>query len=130
MDAKLLNGLSLAYMGDAIYELYIREFILKMGYNKVNELHKHVVKYTSGEAQAFIIHSMLENNVLSEDELSIFKRGRNSHIKTSRKNISLSDYLDATGFEALLGYLYLDNQKERLEELINYSIEKRSGNND
>ncbi len=130
MDAKLLNGLSLAYMGDCIYELYIREFILKMGYNKVKDLHKNAVNFTSGEAQAFIIHSMLSENMLTEEELTVFKRGRNSHINSVRKNIKLQDYLDATGFEALLGYLYLDNQKERLEELINYSIEKRSGKND
>ncbi len=130
MDAKILNGLSLAYMGDCIYELYIREFILKMGYNKVRDLHKHAVNFTSGEAQADIIHNILSDNILSEDEIAIFKRGRNSHINSVRKNIKLQDYLDATGFEALLGYLYLDNQKERLEQLIDYSIKKRSGNND
>ena len=130
MDAKILNGLSLAYMGDCIYELYIREFILKMGYNKVRDLHKHAVNFTSGEAQADIIHNMLSENILSEDEIAIFKRGRNSHINSVRKNIKLADYLDATGFEALLGFLYLDNQKETLEELIDYSIKKRSGNND
>ena len=130
MDAKVLNGLSLAYIGDCIYELYIREHILKKGYNKVNILHKEAIKFTSGEAQADIIHQMLSENILNEEELSIFKRGRNSHIHTVRKNLKLADYLDATGFEALLGYLYLNEQKDRLEELINYSIKKRSGEND
>ena len=130
MDAKLLNGLSLAYIGDSVYEVYIREFVINKGYNKVKDLHKYVVSFTSGEAQATIIHSMMSDNILSEEELTIFKRGRNSHVHSVRKNISIQDYLDATGFEALIGYLYLSKNIERLEELIDYSIKVRSGEND
>ncbi len=130
MDAKLLNGLSLAYIGDSVYEVYIREFVINKGYNKVKDLHKHVVNYTSGEAQAAIIHSMMTDNILSDEELTIFKRGRNSHVHSVRKNISIQDYLDATGFEALIGYLYLSKNIERLEILIDYSIKVRSGEND
>lgn len=122
MQPEQMNGLSLAYIGDAIYELMIREYIISLGVTKVNNLHKNVIKYTSGTSQAQIIHYFLANNILKEDELSIFKRGRNSHIKSARKNINLADYLDATGFEALMGYLYLKKDNDRLNELINLSI--------
>ena len=120
-----LNGLALAYIGDSIYEVYIRKYVMELGYTKVNMMHKRVINYTSGNAQALIIHYYLENNLLTEEELGIFKRGRNSHIKSNRKNIDLKDYLDATGFEALIGYLYLANRIDRLEELINIAIEVR-----
>ena len=125
MTANSYNGLSLAYIGDAIYELYIRKYVLSLGYTKVNDLHKHVIKFTSGEGQAYCIHKFLELNLLNEDELNIFKRGRNSHVNSSRKNLELMDYLDATGFEALMGYLYLDNKIQRLEELIDKCISLR-----
>ncbi len=130
MDAKLLNGLSLAYIGDSVYEVYIREFILEKGYNKVNSLHKLAVNYTSGESQAIIVHNMLNDNFLTEEELNIFKRGRNSHIHTTRRNLKLSDYLDATGFEAVIGYLHLNDQESRVKEIIDYAIRIRSGEND
>lgn len=125
MTANAYNGLSLAYIGDAIYELYIRKYVLSLGYTKVNDLHKHVIKYTSGEGQAYCIHKFLEQNILDEEEFNIFKRGRNSHVNSSRKNLELKDYLDATGFEALMGYLYLDNKIQRLEYLIDLCIRLR-----
>ncbi|MBQ3253510.1 MAG: ribonuclease III [Acholeplasmatales bacterium] len=124
-NASLLNGLTLAYIGDAIYEVYIRNYVISLGYTKVNTIHKMVIKYTSGNAQASFIHYFLDNKILNEEEISIFKRGRNSHIKSNRKNINIQDYLDATGFEALFGYLYLSNNIKRLEELINIIIEYR-----
>jgi len=119
MDIKLLNGLSLAYIGDAYYELLIRNHFVLKGLTKVNDLHKNVIKYTSGFAQSKFIHYFLENNILNEEEINIFKRGRNSHVHTSRKNLELKDYLDATGFEALFGYLYLNNSFARIDELMN-----------
>ena len=119
MDANLYNGLSLAYIGDAVFELYVRKHALATGVTKVNNLHKKVVEYTRGEAQAKIIKEFISNNVLTEEEISIYKRGRNSHVNSNRKNIDLANYLDATGFEALIGYLYLKGNVERLEELIN-----------
>lgn len=123
MQINELNGLSLAYVGDSIYELIIRKHILSLGYRKVNDLHKRVVKYTSGAKQAEFIHYFLEKNILTEDEINIFKRGRNSHVNTSRKNLNIQDYLDATGFEALIGYLHLTNNNERLETLMNIIFE-------
>ena len=125
MDVNTLNGLSLAYIGDAVYEIYIRKHVLDMGYGKVNDLHKHVIRYTSGEGQVAVIHRFLAEEILSEDELNAFKRGRNSHVKSSRKNMELKDYLDATGFEALIGYLYLSEKIERLEELVVKAISIR-----
>lgn len=126
MQANELNGLSLAYIGDSYYELIVRKYILSLGYRKVNDLHKRVVKFTSGASQAKFIHYFLEHDLLTEEEMTIFKRGRNSHVNTSRKNINIQDYLDATGFEALIGYLYLTNKNDRLDELMQviFSIEK------
>lgn len=124
MDYKQCNGLTLAYMGDAVYELYIREYAISLGYSRVNDLHKKVIHFTSGNAQAALMHYLLSVNFLTEEELSIFKRGRNSHVHTQRKNMNLQDYLDATGFEALIGYLHLGNKKERIEEIIKIAIEK------
>lgn len=118
MEANLMNGLSLAYIGDAIYELKIREKVIATGLTKVDSLHKQVIKFTSGEAQAYAIHYYLDNNLLSEEEISIFKRGRNAHVNSKRKNLSLDDYLEATGFESLMGYLYLKHSDLRLSELI------------
>ena len=124
MDLMQSNGLTLAYIGDAVYELYIREYVVNQGYTKVNKLHKEVIKYTSGNAQARFMHYFLENNILTDEEITYFKRGRNSHVNSSRRNMELKDYLDATGFEALIGYLYLSNNQERLKELITIAIEK------
>ncbi len=121
-DAKLLNGLALAYMGDAVYELYIRKYLLETGQTKPNQLHQFATKFVSAKAQANIIDILLEENLLSEEEVSYYKRGRNSKINTKAKNADIQTYLMSTGFEALMGYLYLTDQKERLEELAQKSI--------
>ena len=124
MNCNLYNGLCLAYIGDAIYEIYVRKHALAMGLTKVNDLHRMVTGYTSALAQASSMHAFLEGNILTEEELAIFKRGRNSHVNTKRKHVDLANYLDATGFEALLGYLYLIDNKESLEELIAISLKR------
>ena len=114
----LYNGESLAYLGDAIYELRIREYLLGTGYQDVNKLHRIAVKYTSGEAQAKIIDYLIKNELLTEEEITYFKRGRNSNHSKNRRSISVISYKKATGFEAMIGYLYLSNQKERLDEIL------------
>ena len=124
MDYKQLNGLTLAYMGDAVYEIYIREYVISLGYSKVNDLHKRVIKFTSGNAQAAIMHYLLEIEFLTEEELSIFKRGRNSHVHTQRKNMNIQDYMDATGFEAVIGYLYLLGNIDRVKEIVELAVKK------
>ena len=123
MDVQLYNGLSLAYIGDAVYELFIREYFLKQGLTKVNRLHQQVTAYTSGSYQAEAIHFLLEKNLLTEEEIMYFKRGRNAHVHTTRKNIDLQTYLDATGFEALIGFLYLSGNQTRIKELLTILLE-------
>jgi ribonuclease-3 family protein len=124
MDYKQLNGLTLAYMGDAVYEIYIRSYVISLGYSKVNDLHKRVIKFTSGNAQACLMHYLLEIEFLTEEEINIFKRGRNSHVHTVRKNMNIQDYLDATGFEALIGYLYLQENIEIIKEIVDLAVKK------
>ena len=118
----LYNGETLAYVGDAIYELRIREYILSTGYQDVNKLHKYAVKFTSGENQAKIIDYLIKENLITEEELSYFKRGRNSGHSKNRRSISVISYKKATGFEAMIGYLYLNNEKDRLDEIMNYIL--------
>jgi ribonuclease-3 family protein len=118
----LYNGETLAYVGDAIYELRIREYILSTGYQDVNKLHKYAVKFTSGENQAKIIDYLIKENLITEEELSYFKRGRNSGHSKNRRSISVISYKKATGFEAMIGYLYLENKKERLDEILDIVI--------
>lgn len=118
IDINQYNGMTLAYIGDAIYELKIREHILTLGKTKVKDLHSEALKYVSAISQAKFMNYFLDNNLLSENEVSIFLRGRNSHIKSNRKNIDLQTYLKATGFESLFGYLYLTNNIQRIEELL------------
>lgn len=116
-----MNGLTLAYLGDAYYELEIRKHLIKKGYTKVKELHNFAVKFTSGTAQAFIIDKMIELNYLTLDEVTNFKRGRNNS-SSGRKNIDAKTYTTATGFEAVVGYLFLNDQS-RLDDFIKKSIE-------
>ncbi len=123
MQADLYNGLCLAYIGDAIYEVYARKHILDAGYFKVKDMHHYVTQWTNAGAQADCIHQLLNLNMLTDEEQSIYKKGRNSHIHSPRKNVELATYLDATGFEALLGYLYLEKRQDRLEELIAFSFQ-------
>ena len=117
MNVLEVSSLALAYLGDSIYESYIREYLIRGNCNKkVNDLHKAAIKYSNAKAQASIIHNMMEE--FSEEEMRIYKRGRNQKSHTSPKNADIIDYKCATGFEALVGYLYLSEEKERLEYII------------
>lgn len=122
MEAKLYNGLALAYIGDSVYEIYVRKHLLDCGYTKVNELHKHAIKYTSGEAQAKVIRHFKSKSILNDEEMEYYKRGRNSNVPKVRKNIQRIDYLEGTGFEALIGYLYLSGKTDRMNVLMEYAI--------
>lgn len=116
-----MNGLSLAYIGDAYYELLVRQHLLMKGLTKVNELHKNAVVYTSGEGQAKIVDYLISQGIVTEEEIEIYKKGRNS-ASSYRKHISLADYQKATGFEAIIGYLYEQNRIERIKELMEIII--------
>ena len=120
MSAELYNGLTLAYIGDAYYELLIRNKLIKKGYGKVNDLHKKCIKYTSGEAQSGFIMQMINDGFLTEKEIEILKKGRNCNANHSKKNLDLQKYQKATGFEALIGFLYLENDLKRIDELISF----------
>ena len=119
-DGCNLNGLTYAYIGDAYYELSIRNYLVSLKLTNVNDLHKKAIKYTSGKAQAFIMTYFLKNQLVDEHEIELFKRGRNNS-GPGRKNIDAQTYHLATGFESMIGYLYM-NQKERADELIHLAI--------
>ncbi|MFK4567707.1 Mini-ribonuclease 3 [Enterococcus sp. UD-01] len=123
-DYTQLNGLALAYVGDAIYEIYIRDFLVEQGQTKPNTLHRMATHYVSAKAQAFLVQAMLAENILTENEEIMYKRGRNAKSHTSAKNADITTYRVATGFESLMGYLHLTKQTERLEELIAWCIKK------
>ena len=117
-----MSPLVLAYLGDTVYESYIREHLIRQNINrKVNNLHKLAIQYSKAKAQATIIHELEDE--LTEEEMKIFKRGRNQKSHTSPKNADIIDYKYATGFEALIGYLYLSEDKERLEYIVKRGIE-------
>ncbi|TCS81568.1 ribonuclease-3 family protein [Tepidibacillus fermentans] len=116
---KEMNALNLAYIGDAVYEMYIRHFLVLQG-GKPNVLHKKAIQFVSAKAQAQILHYLLPN--LTEEEKEIVKRGRNTKSNTSPKNADIVDYRHSTAFEALIGYLYLSDNKERMDSLIQEAI--------
>jgi ribonuclease-3 family protein len=114
-DPKLMSPLQLAYIGDVVYELYVRSFLVETTDLNVNQLHKNAVRFVRAEAQAEVMKEIM--NILTEEEIRIFKRGRNAKSSSVPKNAKLIDYKHATGFESLLGYLYILNRKERIDEL-------------
>lgn len=119
-DGCNLNGLTLAYIGDSYYELSIRKHLLDLKLTNVNDLHKRAIKYTSGQAQAMIMNYLIERSLITESEIETFKRGRNSS-GPGRKNIDAKNYHLATGFEALIGYLYL-HDTPRADVIIHMAI--------
>ncbi|MGP4042246.1 Mini-ribonuclease 3 [Gracilibacillus sp. D59] len=118
-----MKSLTLAYMGDVIYEKYVREYLINKGTVKVQELHQHAVRFVKATSQAKIVHKWLDTNQLTLEELAIVKRGRNAKSGSVPKNTSVQAYRYSTAFEALIGFLYLDQQHERLELLITQAID-------
>lgn len=130
-DWTLLNGLALAYVGDAAYEVYIRDHLLQKGWTKPNDLHRRATRYVSAKAQAMLMHAMLEQpDFLTEAETDIYKRGRNAKSHTTAKNADVTTYRISTGFEALFGYLHLTKQVARFEELVGWCIQQVEGEQD
>ncbi|MGM0890192.1 MAG: Mini-ribonuclease 3 [Bacillota bacterium] len=123
VDAKMLNSLALAYIGDAVYETYIRHHLIQKGAVKPNLLHKKATSFVAAKAQNKIIHFFLESDWLSEEESAVVRRGRNAKSGTVPKNTDVQTYRYSTAFEALMGFLYLSGRVERMEELIKKSIE-------
>ena len=123
VDVNLINGIALAFEGDAIYSTYIRKHLLFQGLTKPNQLHRKATHYVSAKAQATLITKMLEVQLLTAKEEDIYRRGRNANSHTKAKNTDVVTYKMSTGFEAVMGYLHMTNQVERLEELIDWCIE-------
>ncbi|MFP7495332.1 Mini-ribonuclease 3 [Terribacillus saccharophilus] len=122
MDVKQMKSLALAYMGDAVYEIYVRRHLLQKGEVKPNQLHHAAVTFVSAKSQAKVMHDWLEKDMLSEEEQAVFRRGRNAKSGTVPKNTDVQTYRYSTGFEALIGYHYLLEDTDRLEALIEAAI--------
>lgn len=120
MDINTINIVTLAYLGDAIYEIYIREKLIEQGIAKVEELQKSATKYVSAKGQASILTNLLDNNILTKEEIDVVKRGRNYKRSSHPKHTDIITYKLSTGFEALIGYLYLSKKLTRLEEILKH----------
>ena len=123
-DVNLINGIALAFEGDAVYSMYIRRHLIFQGLTKPNKLHREATKYVSAKAQANLISLMLEEGILTEKEEDIYKRGRNANSHTKAKNADIVTYRMSTGFEAVMGYLHMTEEIERLEELIDWCVKR------
>ncbi|MBC1499810.1 Mini-ribonuclease 3 [Listeria weihenstephanensis] len=121
-DYKQLNGLALAYMGDSVYERHVRELLLSEGKTKPNQLHKTATQYVSAKAQAYILQAMYAQEFLTEEEDRIAKRGRNAKSHSVPKNTDLQTYSLSSAFEAVIGYLYLGDETERLNEWLDLAV--------
>ena len=118
INEKQLNSLALAYMGDAVYEMYVRYHLLQNGGVKPHLLHKEATQYVSAKAQSKALHQQKEEGFFQEEEIAILKRGRNAKSGSVPKNTDVQTYRYSTAFEALLGSLFLAGKQERLEEMI------------
>ncbi len=121
LNADTLSPLTLAFTGDAVFSLYIREMLVCEANRPVGQLHKLSVNWVKAEAQSKGMHAILP--ILTEKETEVFKRGRNAHTSHTPKNQSGCDYHYATGFEALVGYLYLKGEEQRLKFLLDEVIQ-------
>lgn len=122
MDVREVNVLVLAYLGDTIYENYVRHFLVKNGISNVNDLQKAAIKYVSAVAQAGFLTKMIDEEFLSEEEINVVKRARNYRTTSHPKNCDIVTYKYATGLEALIGYLDLENKNVRIDEIMKYIL--------
>jgi ribonuclease-3 family protein len=121
-DVDQLNALALAYMGDAVYEQAVREHLLRSGRVKPNILHRQSTTFVSAKAQAMVLKRLTEEEFLTEAELAVMRRGRNAKSGSVPKNTDVQTYNFSTAFEAVIGWLYLKEQQERMDEIITYAI--------
>ena len=116
------NSLVLAFLGDSIYEFYIRKYLISLGIEKVEKLQSESIKYVSAKSQASYLKSMIDFNYLNEEEISVVMRARNHKSNHRPKNCDMITYKNATGLEALIGYLYYKDNVKRIEEIIDFII--------
>ena len=120
---KTYSPLSLAFLGDAVFSLFMREHVMKAGNMSARKLHDRTVKLVSANAQEKAILQIIEEKMLSDEETDVYRRGENAKVDTHAKNASLITYHRVTGFECLIGWLYLKEEQERIEELLTKAIE-------
>jgi len=120
-EVRMMAPLTLAYMGDVIFEMFIRNYLVNLGKWPVGDLHKKAISYVKAKSQAKIVHELADE--LTEEEWGIVKKGRNQKSASAPKNTELIDYKYATGFEALLGYYYYIGDNKRLMEIMQRSVE-------
>lgn len=123
VDYKQLNSLALAYMGDSIYDVFIRRHLLANGKTRPHRLHSEATRFVSAKAQAATLKTLIDQECLKEEELEIVRRGRNAKSGTIPKNTDVQTYRHSTAFEALIGWLYLADERERLREIIDMAID-------
>ena len=129
MNVNQMNSTMLAFVGDSFYDLKIREMLCRKGINKPKRLHQLAVNYVSAKAQAEMLKHLIQEEMLTEKELEVVKKGRNTKSRSIPKNTDVLTYMHSTAFEALIGYLYLSNQSERLDMIILYTIEFKDKEN-
>lgn len=122
VDIRTYSPLALAYIGDGIFDLVIRSIVVGKGNTKASQLHHRTSHIVKAKTQAEMMKTLEE--ILTPEEADIYRRGRNAKSPTMAKNATMSDYRNATGFEALMGYLYLKDEFPRIVELVKYAIEK------
>ena len=121
LDLGTISMQTLAFIGDSVYNVYIRTYLASVSNLQTGKLHIKSIKYVSARGQAKTIDKLMDS--LSEEEINIYKRGRNTNIHTVSKNVDVVEYKKSTGFEALIGYLYITKNTKRLEEIVKFSID-------
>ena len=124
MNLLEINVLVLAYLGDTIYENYVRKYLINKGIGNVNDLQKEAISYVSAKNQANYVKNMLSSSFFSEEEKDVIMRARNYKTTSHPKNCDIVTYKYATGLEALIGYLELKNDKERIDEIMNFILNR------
>lgn len=125
VSPHLMNPIVLAYMGDAVYEVYIRQYVISSGNHKPNQLHKASTGFVSAKAQAKLLEALIP--MLTEEETDMVKRGRNAKSGTTAKNADVLEYRHSTAFECLIGYLYYKQSYARLKEILDYALAFKAG---
>lgn len=122
MNIKEINVLVLAYLGDTVYENYVRKYLINLGIANVNDLQKRAINYVSASNQAKFITQLLDNNFLTDEELDVFRRARNYKTTSHPKSCDIITYKYATGLEAIIGYLELLKKTERINEIMKFIL--------
>lgn len=124
MDIRCVNSLVLAYLGDAIYEEYVRLYLINTNINKVNDLQRESINYVSARRQAYYLDKMMDIDFFNQEEINVIKRARNAKSHANPKGCSVIEYKKATALEALIGYLKFSNKNERIDEVMKYILEE------